>query len=135
MMTISRRLVVLGLGIGLVPTALVGARAADGYPNHTVRIIVPFPAGGTADVLPRTVGQYLSKRWNQPVVVENKTGAGGNIGAAYVATSAADGYTLLAGPPGPLAINDSLYKPESLGFKPQELVPVAVLGSAPNVLD
>ena len=79
--------------------------------------------------------QYLSKRWNQPVVVENKSGAGGNIGAAYVANSPADGYTLLASPPGPLAINESLYKPELLGFKPQELEPVTVLGAVPNVLD
>jgi tripartite-type tricarboxylate transporter receptor subunit TctC len=69
------------------------------------------------------------------VVVENKTGAGGNIGAAYVASSAPDGYTLLASPPGPLAINDSLYKPQSLGFKPAELMPITVLGTVPNVLD
>jgi tripartite-type tricarboxylate transporter receptor subunit TctC len=134
-MAVSRRLVVLGLGLTLAPCARDSAAAAEDYPNHTVRIIVPFPAGGTADVLPRIVGQYLSKRWNQPVIVENKTGAGGNIGAAYVAASTADGYTLLASPPGPLTINDSLYKPESLGFKPQELVPITVLGSAPNVLD
>jgi tripartite-type tricarboxylate transporter receptor subunit TctC len=138
-MTVICRLLVIGSG--LVPALcgwMVQANAADAppdYPNHTVRIIVPFPAGGTADVLPRIVGQYLSKRWNQPVVVENKSGAGGNIGAAYVANSPADGYTLLASPPGPLAINESLYKPESLGFKPQELEPVTVLGAVPNVLD
>ena len=111
------------------------ADAPPDFPNHTVRIIVPFPAGGTADVLPRIIAQYLSKRWNQPVVVENKSGAGGNIGAAYVASSPADGYTLLASPPGPLAINQSLYKPESLGFKPTEMEPVTVLGAVPNVLD
>ena len=138
-MTIVRRLLVVGLGLVLAPCGwMVQANAADappGYPNHTVRIIVPFPAGGTADVLPRIVGQYLSKRWNQPVVVENKSGAGGNIGAAYVATSPADGYTLLASPPGPLAINESLYKPESLGFKPPEMEPITVLGAVPNVLD
>ena len=137
-MTISRRLVVLGLGVGLTHYAMDRADAADvppDYPDHAVRIIVPFPAGGTADVLPRIVAQYLSKRWNQPVVVENKTGAGGNIGAAYVATSTPDGYTLLASPPGPLAINDSLYKPESLGFKPPDLMPITVLGAVPNVLD
>jgi tripartite-type tricarboxylate transporter receptor subunit TctC len=139
---ISRRRLLLtsslGLGLGLADGWSHRAAAADapkGYPDHTVRIIVPFPAGGTADSLPRIVGQYLSKRWNQPVVVENKSGAGGNIGAAYVATSPADGYTLLASPPGPIAINDSLYKPESLGFKPPELMPITVLGSAPNVLD
>ena len=137
-MTVSRRLIVLGLGVVLAHYAVQRADAADAppdYPNHAVRIIVPFPAGGTADVLPRIIGQYLSKRWNQPVVVENKTGAGGNIGAAYVATSAPDGYTLLASPPGPLAINDSLYKPESLGFKPPDLEPITVLGTVPNVLD
>jgi tripartite-type tricarboxylate transporter receptor subunit TctC len=138
-MTILRKWLGIGLALALVPLACVAqANAADAppdFPNHTVRIIVPFPAGGTADVLPRIVGQYLSKRWNQPVVVENKSGAGGNIGAAYVAGSPADGYTLLASPPGPLAINQSLYKPESLGFKPTEMEPVTVLGAVPNVLD
>src|SRR6201985_2172957 len=139
---ISRRRLLLtsSLGLGLVVANSLGnhAIAADGpkgYPDHTVRIIVPFPAGGTADSLPRIVGQYLSKRWNQPVVVKNKWGAGGNIGAAYVATSPADGYTLLASPPGPLAINESLYKPDSLGFRPPDLMPITVLGSVPNVLD
>src|ERR1700761_6221668 len=125
----------LALGQGTSMTAAKAADASANFPDHTVRIIVPFPAGGTADSLPRIVGQYLSKRWNQPVVVENKSGAGGNIGAAYVASSPADGYTLLASPPGPLAINESLYKPESLGFKPTEMEPVTVLGTAPNVLD
>ncbi|HVX77189.1 MAG TPA: tripartite tricarboxylate transporter substrate binding protein [Bradyrhizobium sp.] len=128
----------LGLGLVLAHGPINRAGAADapqGYPDHTVRIIVPFPAGGTADTLPRIVGQYLSKRWNQPVVVENKSGAGGNIGAAYVATSPADGYTLLASPPGPLAINQSLYKPSSLGYRPPDLVPITVLGAVPNVLD
>jgi tripartite-type tricarboxylate transporter receptor subunit TctC len=138
-MTIVRRLLGIGLAFAIASIAWVAqGDAADtpsGFPNHTVRIIVPFPAGGTADVLPRIVGQYLSKRWNQPVVVENKSGAGGNIGAAYVAGSPADGYTLLASPPGPLAINQSLYKPESLGFKPTEMEPVTVLGAVPNVLD
>jgi tripartite-type tricarboxylate transporter receptor subunit TctC len=138
-MTIVRRLLGIGLAFAIASIAWVAqGDAADtpsGFPNHTVRIIVPFPAGGTADVLPRIVGQYLGKRWNQPVVVENKSGAGGNIGAAYVAGSPADGYTLLASPPGPLAINQSLYKPESLGFKPTEMEPVTVLGAVPNVLD
>lgn len=141
-MTLYRRrlMLTLGLGLGLVlandwSNRAAAADAPKGYPDHTVRIIVPFPAGGTADSLPRIVGEYLSKRWNQPVVVENKSGAGGNIGAAYVATSPADGYTLLASPPGPLAINQSLYKPASLGFKPPDMVPITVLGAVPNVLD
>jgi tripartite-type tricarboxylate transporter receptor subunit TctC len=141
-MTLHRRrlMLTLGLGFGLVLAngwshRAAAADAPKGYPDHTVRIIVPFPAGGTADSLPRIVGEYLSKRWNQPVVVENKSGAGGNIGAAYVATSPADGYTLLASPPGPLAINQSLYKPASLGFKPPDMAPITVLGAVPNVLD
>src|SRR6185437_12769222 len=119
-MNIVQKLFGAGLAFALMTAWMAPADAADAppdFPNHAVRIIVPFPAGGTADVLPRIIGQYLSKRWNQPVVVENKSGAGGNIGAAYVASSPADGYTLLASPPGPLAINQSLYKPESLGFK------------------
>jgi tripartite-type tricarboxylate transporter receptor subunit TctC len=138
-MIIVRRFFAIGLGLALASCGwMLQANAADvpaGFPDHTVRIIVPFPAGGTADVLPRIIGQYLSKRWNQPVVVENKSGAGGNIGAAYVASSPADGYTLLASPPGPLAINESLYKPESLGFKPNDMEPITVLGAVPNVLD
>jgi tripartite-type tricarboxylate transporter receptor subunit TctC len=138
-MTIVRKWLGIGSALALALTGVMtGADAADtpsGFPNHTVRIIVPFPAGGTADVLPRIVAQYLSKRWNQPVIVENKSGAGGNIGAAYVASSPADGYTLLASPPGPLAINQSLYKPDSLGFNPTEMEPVTVLGAVPNVLD
>ncbi len=137
-MMLSHRLVGFGLAMVLMHGVVARADAADApadYPNHAVRIIVPFPAGGTADVLARTIGQYLSKRWNQPVVIEVKTGAGGNIGAAYAATSAPDGYTLLVSPPGPLTINDALYKPEALGFKPAELEPITVLGTVPNVLD
>jgi tripartite-type tricarboxylate transporter receptor subunit TctC len=129
---------VVGLGFALLYCCMERANAADApsdYPNRTVRIIVPFPAGGTADILPRIIAQKLRERWNQPVVVENKSGAGGNIGAASVATAPPDGYTLLASPPGPLAINESLYKPDALGFSPSDLEPVTVLGTVPNVLD
>lgn len=136
---VHRVLLVIGLGAAAAQCfGIQRAGAADGpldYPNRTVRIVVPFPAGGTADVLPRIIAQKLRERWNQPVVVENKSGAGGNIGAASVATAAPDGYTLLASPPGPLAINESLYKPEALGFRPSDLEPVTILGTVPNVLD
>jgi tripartite-type tricarboxylate transporter receptor subunit TctC len=132
-------LLVIGLGVAAAQcSGIQPAGAADGpldYPNRTVRIVVPFPAGGTADVLPRIIAQKLRQRWNQPVVVENKSGAGGNIGAASVATASPDGYTLLASPPGPLVINESLYKPEALGFRPSDLEPVTILGTVPNVLD
>src|SRR5207253_1062347 len=80
-----------------------GAQPRVTFPNKLVKIIVPFPAGGTADVLPRVVAEPLTARWGQSVIVENRAGAGGNIGAEVVAKSEPDGYTLLASPPGPLA--------------------------------
>ena len=106
---------------------------ATNYPSQTIKIIVPFPAGGTADTLPRIVAEKLRQKWNQPVIIENRSGAGGNIGAEAVASSPPDGYTLLASPPGPIAINEMLYK--KLSFRPSELKPITVLGTAPNVLD
>jgi tripartite-type tricarboxylate transporter receptor subunit TctC len=119
----------------LVLISATSARAEDAasYPSQTIKIIVPFPAGGTADVLPRIVADKLSKKWKQPVIVVNRTGAGGNIGAEAVTSSSPDGYTLLASPPGPIAINESLYK--KLAFQPHDLMPIAVIGKTPNVLD
>ncbi|MBO0742042.1 MAG: tripartite tricarboxylate transporter substrate binding protein, partial [Hyphomicrobiaceae bacterium] len=101
-------------------------------PTRLVRIIVPFPAGGTADALPRIVAEKLAEEWRQPVIIDNRAGAGGNIGAEAVASSPADGYVLLASPPGPIAINDSLYK--KLAFQPSRFEPVIVLATAPSVL-
>src|SRR5215470_6731665 len=106
---------------------------AANYPSQNIKIIVPFPAGGTADTLPRIVAEKLRQKWNQAVIIENRSGAGGNIGADAVAGSNPDGYTLLASPPGPIAINENLYK--KLSFRPAELMPITVLGTAPNVLD
>lgn len=117
--------------LSAMPVAVL-ADAAAGFPNRAVRIIVNFPAGGTADVLPRIVSQKLSEKWGQPVIVENRPGAGGNIGAETVAKSAPDGYTLLATPPAPLAINQNLYK--SLPFAPDRFTPVTILAAVPNVL-
>ncbi len=107
--------------------------AAANYPTQNIRIVVPFPAGGTADILPRIVAERLRQKWGQPVIIENRSGAGGNIGADAVAGSAPDGYTLLASPPGPIAINENLYK--NLSFRPADLMPITVLGTVPNVLD
>ncbi len=108
------------------------ANAQGVFPEKVVHVIVPFPAGGTADVLPRIIGEKLSQKWGQPVVVENRAGAGGNIGAEAVAVAEGDGYTLLASPPGPIAINQSLYK--RLAFDPSAFVPVSVIAAVPNVL-
>ncbi|HUC51588.1 MAG TPA: tripartite tricarboxylate transporter substrate binding protein [Xanthobacteraceae bacterium] len=106
--------------------------AAEDYPTRPVKIVVPFPAGGTADVVPRIVAEWLSHKWGQPVLIENRAGAGGNIGAEFVAKSEPDGYTLLSSPPPPLVINQNLYP--KLGFDPTQFVPIAVIGRVPNAL-
>jgi tripartite-type tricarboxylate transporter receptor subunit TctC len=108
------------------------AVAQAAYPTRVVRIVVPFPPGGTADILPRIVAERLSESWGQAVIIENRTGAGGNIGAEVVAAAPPDGYVLLASPPGPIAINDHLYA--TLAFQPSKFEPVVVLGTVPNVL-
>ena len=106
--------------------------AQDAWPSKPVRMIVNFPAGGSLDVIVRTVSQKLADRLGQPFVVENRTGAGGNIGAQVVATAAPDGYTLLSSPPGPLTINQFLYK--EMPFDPLKLTPVVLMSGMPNVI-
>ena len=107
------------------------AQAQD-WPTKPVRIIVPFPAGGSADLMPRIVAEKLSERWGQPVIVENRPGAAGNIGADAVFRAEPDGYTLLSAPPPPLVINKLLYK--NLSFDAEKFVPITVIGAIPNVL-
>ena len=109
------------------------AHAQDAYPSKPVRIVVPYPAGGVADLLPRTVGQKLSEKWKQPVVVENKPGASGNIGMAEGARAEADGYTMVLAPTGNLTVNQFLFK--DLPFDvARDFTPVTVLATSPNVL-
>jgi tripartite-type tricarboxylate transporter receptor subunit TctC len=121
------------IACALAAAAAVAAPAsAQTFPTHTVRIIVPFPAGGTADVMPRVVADWLSRKWGQPVVIENKTGAAGNIGAEAAYRAEPDGYTLLASPPPPLVINQNLYP--NLPFDPAKFVPISVMGIVPNAL-
>jgi tripartite-type tricarboxylate transporter receptor subunit TctC len=119
--------------IGLAALAVLPLpAAAQNYPSRAVHIIVPFPAGGTADVMPRVVGDWLSRKWGQPVVIENKTGAAGNIGAEAAYRAEPDGYTLLSAPPPPLVINQNLYP--KLGFDPTQFAPISVMGIVPNAL-
>ena len=118
-------------GAGLA-ACLAAAAAAEDYPARAVKIIVPFPAGGTADLMPRVIGDWLSRKWKQAVVIENKAGAGGNIGAEAVFNAEPDGYTLLSSPAPPLVINQSLYP--KLGFDPRAFVPVSVMGLVPTRL-
>ena len=127
----GRRGWLTGLAVVLALIAAPPAQAQD-YPNRPVKIIVPFPAGGTADVMPRIIGDWLSRKWGQAVVIENRTGAGGSIGAEAVAKSDPDGYTLLSAPPPPLVINHNLYP--RLGYDPTELVPIVIMGRVPNAL-
>jgi tripartite-type tricarboxylate transporter receptor subunit TctC len=105
---------------------------AENYPDRAVRIIVPFAAGWTADAIPRLVGDWLSRKWGQPVIIENRTGAGGNIGAEFAYQATPDGYTLLSSPPPPLVINQNLYP--RLGFDPARFEPVIVMAHVPNAL-
>ena len=102
------------------------------YPNHAVHVVVPFPAGGPTDVLTRALGQKLSERWSQPVVVDNKPGAGGAIGSDFVAKSAPDGYTLLMATTSTHSIGPSLQK---MPYDPvKDFAPVSQVSNATNVL-
>ncbi|HEX5129310.1 MAG TPA: tripartite tricarboxylate transporter substrate binding protein [Usitatibacter sp.] len=113
--------------------ALLPASAQESYPSKPVRIIVPYPAGGVADLLPRTVGAKLSEKWKQPVVVENKPGASGNIGMAEGARAEPDGYTLVLAPTGNLTVNQFLFRQMPFDVT-KDFTPITVLATSPNVL-
>src|SRR5436305_7578833 len=120
---------VLALVIATAP-ALAGA---DSYPTKPIHIIVPYPAGGTHDILARTIGQRLSESLGQPVIVENKPGANGNVGADLVAKASADGYTLLLADIGALVISPSVYP--TLPFDPvKDFAPVTMVAYSPHIL-
>src|ERR1700753_325021 len=107
--------------------------AAEIFPDRPIHVVVPFPAGGSNDVVARFLGQKLTEISGQTVIVDNRAGAGGNVGAEFVARSAPDGYTLLLTPPGPLTVNQSLYP--HLAFEPTaDFVPVALVASVQIVL-
>ena len=126
--TICRRTV---LNLAAATMVALGAPVLA-QPAGTVKLIVPFPAGGTADVLPRILAEKVRPAYPGGIVVENKSGAGGNIGAELVSRADPDGTTFLVSPPGPVAINHHLYK--SLRFDPTRWVPVTVIATVPNVL-
>jgi tripartite-type tricarboxylate transporter receptor subunit TctC len=108
------------------------AQEEPSYPNRTVKIIVSAPPGGGLDIAARVIADRLAKMWGQPFVVENRPGAGGNLGAEAVATAEPDGYTLLAAQPAPLTINVVLYK--KLAFDPAAFEPLAIMTTIPNAL-
>jgi tripartite-type tricarboxylate transporter receptor subunit TctC len=130
-MVTRRKLLTAAIGLGVA--SLPRIAAADDWPSKPLRIINPYPPGGIVDILARVVGDKLSQGLKQPVIVESKSGAGGNIGTAMVARSRGDAYTLLLGASGPLAINLSLYK--NLGYNPSvDLMPISLLAATPLVL-
>jgi len=117
----------------LASVVLAGTALAQAWPSRPVRLVVPFPPGGSTDILGRSIAQKLQEALGQPFVVENKPGAGGSIGATEVARAAPDGYTLLMGHIGTLAINPSLYP--DLAYDPaKSFAPVALIARVPNVL-
>ncbi len=129
-MTRSLRAVLVLLVAMLVP--LSGAQA-QGYPTKPIKIVVTFPLGGAPDILSRLFGAKIQEHWGQPVIVDNRPGAGGNIGADYVAKSPADGYTLVMGTVGTHAINASLYS--KMPYDPvRDFVPVVLVAQTPNML-
>src|SRR5215813_1977817 len=117
-----------------LPALLLPAlAAAQSFPSKPVRIVVPFPPAGAADLLTRALGAKLSEAWGQPVVADNRPGAGGNIGAEAVAKSAPDGHTLLMAAVTTHAVSMSLYT--KLGYDlEKDLVPVSLVANVPHIL-
>lgn len=121
-MKIGARMISLTLVAAILFFTATGS-FAQGYPQKAIRLVVPYTPGGTTDILARTIGQKLTEAWGQPIVVENRSGAGGNIGTELVAKAPPDGYTLLMGSIGPNAVNATLYS--KLPYDPvKDFVPV-----------
>jgi tripartite-type tricarboxylate transporter receptor subunit TctC len=127
-----------GLGVLLAVLAMIAAPSAwsqaGAYPSRPVRIVVPFPAGGTTDILARAIAQRLSESMGQPFIVDNRPGAGGNLGAELVAKSAPDGYTMVMGTVGTHAINPGLY-PKMPYDHIKDFAPVLLVAGVPNILE
>ena len=131
-MTITRRSLIAALGAAPAATLLPRAAFAA-YPDRPIHLVVPFAPGGNADIVGRLVGEQMSKALGQPVVVDNKGGAGGSIGAENVARATPDGYTLLVGSNGPLTVNP--FVQAHLPYDPQkDFVAVALTSYVPHVI-
>ena len=129
----SRRALIALAALWSAVAAVPPAMAQNAFPSKPIMLVVPFPPGGPTDAMARTLAAELKDRLGQPMVVENRAGAGGNIGAEYVARAEADGHTLLFGTSGPLAINSSLYR--KIGYdQTKSFAPVIQVGHLPNIL-
>ncbi|MEO5670441.1 MAG: tripartite tricarboxylate transporter substrate binding protein [Ramlibacter sp.] len=129
----SRRSALSALVAGIALVAGAGAQAQAAWPTKPIKWVVPYAAGGTSDILTRLVAQKLTERLGQPVLIDNKVGAGGNLGTDFVAKSAPDGYTWVLGNIGPISVNPAMYK--NLPYDPEkDLVPITLLMAYANVL-
>ena len=134
-MRVTRRLKQFALAAAMLWAGCGAAfgQSSASYPNKPVRVVITFPPGGSTDVIPRIVAQKLIERWGQPWVFDNRPGAGGQIAVGAVLKASADGYTLLVGPSGAIAMNPSLYK--KLAYDPvRDLAPIVPLARTPMVL-
>ena len=128
-----KRFIFLLTACASLVAAVPAAHAADAFPTKPLTLVVPFPPGGPTDAMARTLAAEMKDRLGQPMIVENRAGAGGNIGAEYVARAEADGHTLMFGTSGPLAINKSLYR--KINYDPvKSFAPVIQVGYLPNIL-
>src|ERR1700687_4995353 len=128
-----RKMIAMLIGATMLAMATLASAQVPTYPDKSIRIVVPFPVGGIADLFGREVAKKLTEAWGQPVVIDNRTGAGGNIGADIVAKSAPDGYTLVIGSIGTHAVNLSLFP--SMPFDPiKDFTPIVHLLDAEGLL-
>lgn len=125
------KLIVCGLMLVAALALAPGVRAQD-YPNRPIKVVVPYPPGGGTDIVARIIAEKLQVKWGQPVIVENRSGASGNIGAEAVFRAPPDGYTILLSVPGPLVIHKSLYT--KLAYDSDAFVPISVIATIPLVL-
>ena len=121
------------LAAALAITSGAGAQSAQNYPNKPIHIVVTFTSGGAPDILARLIGERLTASWGQPVIVDNKPGAGGNIGADFVAKSPPDGYNIVVGTVGTHSINGALYSKMPYDMV-KDFAPITLLASTPNML-
>lgn len=133
--SVRRKLQLSALGLATISAVAFAVPAlADTWPSRPIQLVVPFPAGSSPDTLARAIAEPLAKDLGQPIVVENKAGAGGNIGTRYASKAKPDGYTLLLTINGPMVTAPTLYK-KTLGYDPlTDLDPISLVGTSPNVL-
>ncbi len=125
--------VLTGVLLSILSIVLPASVAAQAYPTKPIRVIAPFPPGGTSDTIARIIGQKLTEAWKQQAIVENRAGVAGSLGSAVAAKAPADGYTLLVGNVGPVAINHNVYK--NVGYDPlKDFAPITLAVTAPQIV-